>query len=154
MFSIPQGMYCNNLRWCVLTQGNPRVQFADIRKIFLCQDLPEWLQLWVDVCVVRHAISLKSILVTTKFWKLFWTCDQFFIPTSNFSDFCYPNFFYQTLIDGVILANRAFAVICDHSLFTCQSSYIEKLPYRSTGGGGGPCSHKQDGSPLSWFNVY
>ena len=65
-----------------------------------------------------------------KIWKHFHTCgngpkmtkcDQVFHPRSDFFNFCNPHFFYYTLTDGVGLVDRAFAEICDHSLFTCQS---------------------------------
>ena len=40
-------------------------------------------------------------------------CDQFFCPRSDFSNFCYPYFFYHILTDGVSLVDRAFAEIWD-----------------------------------------
>ena len=52
-------------------------------------------------------------------------------------NFCSPHFFYHpspsTLTVGVGLVDREFAEICEHTLFTCQSRWIEKLTYRSTG---------------------
>ena len=52
-------------------RGTSRVQFANIRKMVLCQDLSHCLQLLVDLHVIRHAQSLKSIFVTAKFGSLF-----------------------------------------------------------------------------------
>ena len=43
-------------------QGKPQVQFADIRKMFLCQGLPHFLRLWVDPCMARHTQRLNSSL--------------------------------------------------------------------------------------------
>ena len=69
---FPQGEY--NV-WMViylkhthpLTRGTPRVQFANIRKMVFCQGLPYCLRLCVDPCMARHAQSLKSTCLTTKF---------------------------------------------------------------------------------------
>ena len=44
------------------TRGTPRVQFANIRKVVLCQDLPHSLRLCVDPCMARYAQSLNSSL--------------------------------------------------------------------------------------------
>ena len=44
------------------TRGTPRVQFANIRKMVLCQGLPHCLRLCVDPCMARHAQSLNSSL--------------------------------------------------------------------------------------------
>ena len=41
---------------------NTRVQFANIRKMVLCQGLPRCLCLCVDPCMARHAQSLNSSL--------------------------------------------------------------------------------------------
>ena len=51
----------------------------------------------------------------------------------DFCNFCYPYLFYHTLTDGVGLVDRAFAEVCEHSLFTCRSRYIEKLTHRCAG---------------------
>ena len=47
----------------------PRVQFANIRKMVLCQGLPHCLRLCIDPCMARHAQSLnsKSTCLTAKF---------------------------------------------------------------------------------------
>ena len=47
---------------CIHTRGTPRVQFANIRKMVLCQGLPHCLRLCVDPCMARHAQSLNSSL--------------------------------------------------------------------------------------------
>ena len=44
------------------TRGTPRVQFANIRKMVLCQCLPRCLRLCVDPFMARHAQSLNSSL--------------------------------------------------------------------------------------------
>ena len=44
------------------TRGTPRVQFANIRKMVLCQGLPRCLRLCVNPCMERHAQSLNSSL--------------------------------------------------------------------------------------------
>ena len=44
------------------TRGTPRVQFANMRKMVLCQGLPRCLCLCVDPCMARHAQSLNSSL--------------------------------------------------------------------------------------------
>ena len=44
------------------TRGTPRVQFANIRKMVLCQGIPHCLRLCVDPCMARHAQSLNSSL--------------------------------------------------------------------------------------------
>ena len=44
------------------TRGTPRVQFANIRKMVLCQGLPHCLRLYFDPCIARHAKSLNSSL--------------------------------------------------------------------------------------------
>ena len=42
--------------------------------------------------------------------------------------FCNLYFFYHTLTNGIGFVDRAkFVEICDQSLFTCQSGYIEKF---------------------------
>ena len=46
------------------TRGTPRVQFANIRKMILCQGLPHCLRLCIDPCMSRHAQSLNSSLHT------------------------------------------------------------------------------------------
>ena len=48
--------------WQVRTRGTPRVQFANIRKMVLCQGLPHCLGLCVDPCMARNAQSLNSSL--------------------------------------------------------------------------------------------
>ena len=69
----------------------------------------------------------KLYMHDRKIWKLFQTCGdgrkmtKIFHSKSDFFHFCNPYFFYHTLTDGVGLVDRAFADICDHSLFTCQS---------------------------------
>ena len=52
------------------TRGTPRVQFANIRKMVLCQGLPHCLRLCVDPCMARHTQTksqLKSTCLTAKF---------------------------------------------------------------------------------------
>ena len=44
------------------TQGTPRVQFADIKKMVLCQGLPHCLRPCIDPCMARHAQSLNLSL--------------------------------------------------------------------------------------------
>ena len=44
------------------TQGTHRVQFANIRKMFLYQGLPHCLRLCVNPCMASHAQSLNSSL--------------------------------------------------------------------------------------------
>ena len=61
---------CSSARWCAsvsrarpwdhtwscwCTRGTPQVQFANIRKMVLCQGLPHCLRLCVDPCMARHA---------------------------------------------------------------------------------------------------
>ena len=46
----------------LFTRGTPRVQFANIRKMVLCQGLPHCLPLSIDPCMARHAQSLSSSL--------------------------------------------------------------------------------------------
>ena len=86
-----------------------------------------------------------------KIWKLFWTCgnrqkktkcDQFFLPTSDFSDFCNPYFIYHTLFDGM----SCWRSICRN----VGLQVVLKNIYRSAGG---QCSHCNMGpSPVSWCN--
>ena len=102
-------------------------------------------------------------MLDRKIWKLFrlrgngWNkrqCDWFFCLTFDFIDFCIfsPCFFYTVplpmmwilfkskLISFDLNKVHIIAKICDHSLFTLQFSYIEKLIYRSTGY---QCSHNK-----------
>ena len=78
------------------------------------------------------ALQLKSIFMTAKFGSFFEhvemgeirqirRCNLFFLPKSDFSDFCYPIFFfYQTLTNPVwVLLIEHFAEIVDYSLFKC-----------------------------------
>ena len=72
-------------------------------------------------------------------------CDQFFLPTSDFSDFCYPHFFYHTT-DGVGLVYRAeICKICNHSLFPCQ---LWKITIGVLGAH--VATSNMDHSPVSW----
>ena len=83
-----------------------RVQFANIRKMVLCQGLPHCLRLCVDhAWHVIPKVLTQIYMHDRKIWKLFSPrgngrkrakCDQFFCPTSNFLDFCNPCFFYGT----------------------------------------------------------
>ena len=111
------------------TRGTPRVQFANIRKMVLCQGLPHCLRLYVDPCMARHAKSQLKSMLNRKIWKLFrppgngrkrTKCDQFFCPKSDFFNFCNPCFFYHTFTNDVDFVDKAYAEICDHSSFTLQ----------------------------------
>ena len=112
------------------TRGTPRVQFANIRKMVLCQGLPHCLRLCIYPCMARHAqVSTQVYMLDRKIWKLFrpcgkgrkrTKCDQFFSPTSDIFDFCNPYFFYHTFTNDVNFVDKAYAEICDHSLFTLQ----------------------------------
>ena len=88
-----------------LREEHPRVQFANIRKMVLCQGLPHCLRLCVmceDPCHAWHVmpkVSTHVCMLDRKIWKLFrprgngqkgTKCDQFFCPTSDFFDFCNP----------------------------------------------------------------
>ena len=78
--------------------------------------------------------QLKSTCLTAKFGSFLdhaetgekgQNCDQFFCPTSDFFNFCNPyNFFHTTLgfTNDVDFVDKAYAEICDHSLFTLQFS--------------------------------
>ena len=115
------------------TRGKPLVQFADIRKVVLRQDLPHCLQLWVNPCVILHAQGLNSSLHAwppnlEAFSNTMYVedrrkrtkCDQFFHTRSDFFNFSNPYFSHHTLTDGVGLVGRVFAEICDQFI-TCQS---------------------------------
>ena len=103
-------------------RGTPQVQFANIRKMVLCQGLPH-----CYVCASTHAWHvMPKLMLDRKILKLFrprgngWKrtkCDQFFCPTSDFFDFCNPCFFYHTFTNDLDFADKAYAEICDHSLF-------------------------------------
>ena len=73
--------------------------------------------------------QLKSTCLTAKFGSFLdhtetgekgQICDQFFCPTSDFFDICNPYFFYHTFTNDVDFDDKAYAEICDHSLFTLQ----------------------------------
>ena len=73
--------------------------------------------------------QLKSTCLTAKFGSFLdhaetgekgAKCDQFFCPTSDFFDFCNPCFFNHTFTNDVDFVDKAYAEICDHSLFTLQ----------------------------------
>ena len=117
-------------------QGTPRAQFANIRKMVLCQDLPHCLCLHGQYASthawhVMPKVSTQVYMLDRKIWKLYrprgnWQkrtkCDQFFCPTSDsVFDFCNPCFFYHTFTNDVDFVDKAYAEICDqHSLFTLQ----------------------------------
>ena len=142
------------------TWGKPLVQFADIRKMVLRQDFLHCLQPGVNPHVKRHAQGLKSTCMTTKFRSFFEHANDAergeegqnvissFIQGPVFFHFCNLYFFFHTLTNGVGLVDRAFAEICDHNLFTCQSW--------STGTRD-QCSHSKlatwVNSPVSWYNT-
>ena len=89
----------------------------------------------VDPCMARHAQSLNSSLhnmLDRKIWKLFrprgngrkrTKCDQFFCPTSDYSDFCNGCFFYHTFTNDVGFVDKAYAEICDHFTVCLHSSF-------------------------------
>ena len=89
------------------TRGTPRVQFANIRKMVLCQGLPHCIRLFTDPCMARHAQSLNSSLYA---WpqnlELFrprgngrkrTKCDRFFCPKSDFFRFLQSMFLLSYL---------------------------------------------------------
>ena len=77
--------------------------------------------------------NLEDFLNTRKQAKKKGGSDQFFHPTSYFSGCRYPCLFYYTSTEDVGMLTRAFAEIFDHTLFTFQFCYIEKLLLRSYG---------------------
>ena len=138
------------------TRGTPRVQFANIRKMVLCQGLPH---LCVDPCMTRHAkVSTQVYVLDRKIWKRFrpcgkgWKrakCDQFFCPTSDFFDFCNPCFFYHTFMMWILLTKSIYmqklvTTVCLH----CSFARL-KNKHRSTGnqglfpGGTGGSPHRR-----------
>ena len=76
-------------------------------------------------------ISTQVYMLDRKIWKLFrlsgnggkgTKCDQFFCPTSNFSDFCNPCFFYHTFTNDVDFVDKAYmqksmTTVCLHCSF-------------------------------------
>ena len=48
-----------------------------------------------------------------------------FCPT--FFDFCNPCFFYHTITNDVDFVDKAYAEICDHSLFTFNCRYYNTV---------------------------
>ena len=78
---------------------------------------------------VMPKVSTQVYMLDREIWKLFrprgnrqkrTKCDQFFCPTSDFFDFCNPYFFYHTFTNDLDFVDKAYAEICDHSLFTLQ----------------------------------
>ena len=139
------------------TRGTPRVQFANIRKMVLCQGLPQCLRLCIDPCMTRHAkVSTQVYVLDRKIWKRFRPCgkgrkrakcDQFFCPTSDFFDFCNPCFFYHTFVMWILLTKsmqKLVTTVCLH----CSFARL-KNKHRSTGnqglfpGGTGGSPHRQ-----------
>ena len=109
-----------------VTPGTPRVQFANIRKMVLCQGLP---RCFTSMCQPMHGTScsksqLKSRCLTAKFGSFLdhaetgkkgGKCAQFFCPTSDFFDFCNPCFFNPTctFTNDVDFVDKAYARL-DH----------------------------------------
>ena len=117
-------------------RGTPRVQFADIRKMVLCQGLSHCLCLYVSIHAwhLMPKVSTHVYMLDCKIWKLFrpcrngqkrTKCDQFFRPTSDFFDFCNPCFFYHTFTNdiNVDFVDKAYAETSDHSLFTFSAQF-------------------------------
>ena len=79
---------------------------------------------------VTPEVSTQVYMLDCKIWKLFRSrgrgrkkskCDQFSWPTSDFSDFCNPCFYYRTLTNDVdFFFDKALAEICEHILFALQ----------------------------------
>ena len=97
-----------------ITRGKLRVQFANIRKMVLCEGLPHFLR---SVYWPMHGtLSYGNGRKNTK-------CDQFFCPTSDFFDFCNPCFFYHTFIIPMMqilltkLMQKSVITACLHCSF-------------------------------------
>ena len=110
--------------------GTPWVQFANIRKVVLCQDLPHCLQLLVDlVWYVMPKVLIQVYIRDRKIWKLFLNirrnktkCDQFFCPTSDFFDFCNTCFFYHVPLPVIWILLTKHMVRSEFHRFTSPTS--------------------------------
>ena len=121
--SIPPSITHTNTGICVCEIiHTPRVQFANIRKMVLCQGLPHCLRLCVDPCMdpgtscPKTQLKSQVYMLDSKILKLFrlrgnrWKrakCDQFFCPTYDLFDFCNPCFFYHTFTNDVDFVDKA-----------------------------------------------
>ena len=113
-----------------ITQGTPRVQFANIRKVVLCQGLIVYVYASTHTWHVMPKVSTQVYMLDREIWKLFiprgnrqkrTKCDQFFCPTSDFFDFCNPYFFYHTFTNDLDFVDKpmqkSVTTVCLHCSF-------------------------------------
>ena len=109
----------------------------------LCPGLLHGLRLCVNLCMTRHAPSLKSSLhACPKISKTFSTtrkrtkktkCRQFFYLTSDFFNFCSPCFCYHIFTVDLnflkLKIQKCVSTVCLH----CNFVILKKITYRTTG---------------------
>ena len=134
-----QNSSCSHCAVPVSTRGTPWVQFANIRKMVLCQGLPHCLRLCFDPYMACHAQSLnwqlKSTCLTAKFGSFLdhaETVDKgqnviILLSNIRFLWFLQSMFLLSYLYQWCGFCwQSGYAEICDHSLFTLQFRQIEK----------------------------